>query len=61
MGIRTRGLDIKSGARQAAADRAARAEAVQKDNRLNDERAGRYDRPAFRVKSVTYRARLAVV
>jgi hypothetical protein len=39
MGIRTRGLDIKAGARQAAVDRAARAEAQAVVQRWNDQLA----------------------
>jgi hypothetical protein len=36
MGIRTRGLDIKVGAKQRAADKAARAEATAVIERWND-------------------------
>jgi hypothetical protein len=39
MGVRTRGLDIKISAKQAAADRAARAEAEAVVQRWNDQRA----------------------
>jgi hypothetical protein len=37
MGVRTRGLDIKAGAKQAAADKAARAEAEAVVQRWNDQ------------------------
>jgi hypothetical protein len=39
MGIRTRGLDIKAGARRSAADKAARAEAEAVVQRWNDQLA----------------------